>query len=153
MQNTGRGWSHLEAFLSPLRWICVSGPRLCYYWCWWSRDWNADVVLQNPALPSRPVPEGVWNCLEMAEDGGAGSLGEGQVVRRVGSHEGPRGEKQERLWAPLWQEQAEQVGESLCPGCWGAGSGQSRARAPSAGHKAGPHTLGGQVRRMVLPGV
>ena len=54
----------------------------------------------------------------MAEDGEAGSLGEGQVVRRVGSHEGPRGEKQERLWAPLWREQAEQVGDRLCPGCW-----------------------------------
>lgn len=26
--------------------------------------------------------------------------------------------------------------ESQCPGCWGAGWGQSRAWAPSAGHQA-----------------
>lgn len=85
--------------------------------------------------------------------GGAGSLGEGQVVRRVGSHEGPK-ERSRRGCGPLCGENRLSRLETACVlDAGGAGSGQSKARAPSAGHQAGPHALGGQVRSMVLPGV
>lgn len=64
------------------------------------------------------------------------SLGRGREPGgRAGGQEGgqpcgPQGEKQERLWALCGVEQTEQVGDSLCPGCWGAGSGAEQSTGP-----------------------
>ena len=105
-------------------------PRLCYCWSWWSQDSNADVLFQNPALPSRPVPEGVWNCLGMQRMEGQGAEGR-QVLRRMGSHEegGEAGEavgpSVARTGSADWRQPVSWMlggrlgaGQSTGPLCW-----------------------------------
>lgn len=52
--------------------------------------------------------------------------------QRVGSHEGPKEKAGEAVGPCVWREQTEQVGDSLCPGCWGAGSGAEQSTGPLA---------------------
>lgn len=95
---------------------------------WWSQDWNADVILQNPSLLSCPVALPREHLPGSACGDGRGWRGR-ELGEKAGGQDGEqacrprRGEGGEAVRFSCSEGRISRLEQnSLCPGCW-AGDG------------------------------